>query len=126
LDLCVEEKGQNNLAFATLFQLGDTKSCVDLLVKTKRTPEAAMFARTYAPRSVSLVCQNRDLMKLMKYSLVPGIVDEWKSDLKAKGKPKLAARIAAPADQPELFEEKWEQALEKERSGSADEVLVDV
>jgi coatomer subunit beta' len=48
----IEEKGQNNLAFATLFQLGDTKSCVDLLVKTKRTPEAAIFARTYAPRSV--------------------------------------------------------------------------
>jgi len=47
------EKGQNNLAFATLFQLGDTKSCVDLLVKTRRIPEAAIFARTYAPRYVS-------------------------------------------------------------------------
>jgi len=47
------EKGQNNLAFATLFQLGDTKSCVDLLVKTQRIPEAAIFARTYAPRYVS-------------------------------------------------------------------------
>ena len=44
------EKGQNNLAFATLFQLGDTKSCVDLLVRTQRIPEAAIFARTYAPR----------------------------------------------------------------------------
>jgi coatomer subunit beta' len=54
ISLCrmVEEKGQNNLAFAILFQLGDTKSCIDLLTKTKRTPEAAIFARTYAPRSV--------------------------------------------------------------------------
>ena len=47
------EKGQNNLAFATLFQLGDTKSCVDLLVNTRRIPEAAIFARTYAPRYTS-------------------------------------------------------------------------
>ena len=44
-----ERKGQNNLAFASLLQLGDAKPCVDLLVKTHRAPEAAMFARTYAP-----------------------------------------------------------------------------
>lgn len=47
------DKGQNNLAFATFFQLGDVESCVDLLIKTQRAPEAAMFARTYAPRRVS-------------------------------------------------------------------------
>jgi coatomer subunit beta' len=57
---------------------------------------------------------------------VPAIVDEWVSDLKAKGKPKLAARIAAPADHPELFEEQWELALEKERSSNSDGVSVDV
>ena len=45
-----EQKGANNLAFATFFQLGDTKACVDLLVKTNRAPEAALFGRTYAPR----------------------------------------------------------------------------
>ena len=48
--LSIEEKGQNNLAFASLFQLGDTNACVDLLIKTQRAPEAALFARTYAPR----------------------------------------------------------------------------
>jgi len=46
-------KGQYNLAFASLLQLGDAKACVDLLIKTDRAPEAALFARTYAPRSVS-------------------------------------------------------------------------
>jgi coatomer subunit beta' len=45
-----EKTGANNLAFATFFQLGDTKACADLLVKTNRAPEAALFARTYAPR----------------------------------------------------------------------------
>lgn len=43
-------KGQNNVAFASLLQLGDASGCVDLLVKTDRAPEAALFARTYAPR----------------------------------------------------------------------------
>jgi coatomer subunit beta' len=50
-----EEKGENNLSFATLFQLGDAKACTDLLVKTGRQPEAAMFARTYAPRYVAIL-----------------------------------------------------------------------
>lgn len=45
-----EDKGQNNLAFAAHLQLADTKACVDILVKTDRAPEAALFARTYAPR----------------------------------------------------------------------------
>lgn len=43
-------RGQNNIAFASLLQLGDAKACVDLLVKTDRAAEAALFARTYAPR----------------------------------------------------------------------------
>jgi coatomer subunit beta' len=45
-----EQKGYNNLAFATWFQLGNVTACVDLLLKTQRGPEAALFARTYAPR----------------------------------------------------------------------------
>lgn len=49
LKCAAEDKGQNNLAFATRFQLGDANACVDLLVKTQRTPEAALFARTFAP-----------------------------------------------------------------------------
>lgn len=43
-------KGQNNLAFAALLQLGNPQACVDLLLKTGRPSEAALFARTYAPR----------------------------------------------------------------------------
>ena len=50
IHLRTEKRGQNNLAFASLFQLGDANACVDLLAKTQRVPEAALFARTYAPR----------------------------------------------------------------------------
>ncbi len=45
-----EKKGHNNIAFASLLQIGAASACVDLLVKTDRAPEAALFARTYAPR----------------------------------------------------------------------------
>ncbi|KAK0443982.1 coatomer protein [Desarmillaria tabescens] len=91
-------KGLNNLAFASMFQLGDAKSCVDL--------EAALFARTYAP------------------SQVPKAVDAWQADLKAKNRPKIAASVAHPSANADLFEEGWEDALAKE-SGSQNAVLVD-
>ncbi|KAI0940343.1 hypothetical protein AcV5_001477 [Taiwanofungus camphoratus] len=94
-----EQKGQNNLAFASLLQLGDPKACVDLLVKTHRAPEAAMFARTYVPSKVSEA------------------VHAWRTDLQEKGRPKLSSAIAHPAENPELFEEGWDQALERERGG---------
>jgi Coatomer WD associated region len=55
MELLVEEKGQNNLAFAILLQLGDSTACVDLLTKTQRAPEAALFARTYAPRYIFFI-----------------------------------------------------------------------
>jgi coatomer subunit beta' len=54
MELSAEEKGQNNLAFAILLQLGDSTACVDLLTKTQRAPEAALFTRTYAPRYILL------------------------------------------------------------------------
>ncbi|KAJ8083114.1 Coatomer subunit beta' [Marasmius tenuissimus] len=105
-----EEGGKNNLAFATHFQLGDAASCVDLLVKTQRAPEAALFARTYAP------------------SQIPKAVDAWQSDLNTKGRSKVAASIAHPEKHPELFSEGLEGAMARENSGSSigdSPVLVD-
>ncbi|KAL0568744.1 Coatomer subunit beta' [Marasmius crinis-equi] len=96
-----EEKGKNNLAFATLFQLGDANSCVDLLMKTQRAPEAALFARTYAP------------------SQIPKAVDAWQADLNAKGRSKIAAGVAHPKQHPDLFSEGLEGAMAREASGSS-------
>ena len=118
------EKGQNNLAFATLFQLGDTKSCVDLLVKTQRIPEAAIFARTYAPRYVPY--RPHQVHLLLCFSQVPKVVETWREDLTSKNRQKLAARIASPNEQPDVFEEGWEGVLEAERSLRSDGVLVDL
>lgn len=43
-------KGETNIAFTCYFLVSETEKCVDLLVSTKRYPEAAFFAHTYAPR----------------------------------------------------------------------------
>jgi len=89
-------KGQNNVAFASLLQLGDATGCVDLLVKTDRAPEAALFARTYAP------------------SAVPQAVKAWKMDLESKQRVRLASGIADPSENPEVFDEGWTDALAKQ------------
>lgn len=104
---------------------------MDLLIKTGRAPEAALFARTYAPRFVhplSLVKPITNAFSfLTTYSKVPEAVQSWTSDLKSKGRSKLAAGIADPSTNPELFEEGWEEALQREKAvGLKEGVLVDV
>ncbi|KAJ7598809.1 coatomer protein [Mycena floridula] len=87
-DLAVKAKtkGMNNLAFVSLWELGDAQGAVELLMSTGKGEQAAMFARTYAP------------------NLMPKAVEAWQADLIAKGRPKIAASIAHPVTNPELFE----------------------
>ena len=82
-------RGEHNLAFAAYLQAGDTEACVSVLRDSGRVPEAAMFARTYAP------------------ALVPELVDEWQGQVGAGRSAKqqqLAATIANPRTDPGLFE----------------------
>jgi coatomer subunit beta' len=80
-------KGANNIAFAAYLQLGDSASCIDLLAKTDRLPEAALMARTYNPAKAS------------------GVVKQWRAELESQGRPKIAAVIADPEEDKDLFEE---------------------
>lgn len=45
---------------------------------------------------------------------MPKTVEVWKEELKAKNRTKIADTIASPTTNPEVFEEGWEAALEKE------------
>ena len=45
---------------------------------------------------------------------MPKAVDAWQDELKSKDRPKIAASIAHPTLNPELFTEGWEDVLEKE------------
>lgn len=79
------EQGKNNIAFSALYELGELEQVIDLLIKTDRIPEAAVFARTYAPQQMSK------------------IVKLWKANLENQNKKKVAESLADPADYPNLF-----------------------
>jgi len=80
------EAGRTNVAFVCNYLLGHTSECLNLLVETGRTPEAAFFARTYAPSQVSRM------------------VELWKEDL-TKVNEKAAESLADPAEYPNLFQD---------------------
>lgn len=87
LAAATKEKGLNNIAFAAYLQLGDSDACVDLLANTGRLPEAALFARSYAPNKAGEV------------------VGRWKAELEGEGRGKVAEVIAHPSEDTGLFEE---------------------
>ena len=79
-----DESGKNNISFLSYFLLGDLDKCIDILIKTDRIPEAAMFARTYAPSKIS------------------SIVKMWKEKLSAVNE-KAGQSLADPEEYENLF-----------------------
>lgn len=108
------------MAFASLLQLGDASGCVDLLVKTDRAPEAALFARTYAPRrvlferTVPTELGTTDGNGIRNNSQAPKAVKAWRTELESQKRVRLASSIGDPSESPELFTEGWEDVLAKE------------
>jgi hypothetical protein len=51
-------------------------------------------------------------------SQVSKAVEAWRTNLTSKNRSKIAASIAHPLENAELFEEGWEDALRREKSGS--------
>jgi coatomer subunit beta' len=97
-----KEGGAHNVAFACLWQLGDVQACIGLLSSTGRAAEAALFAQTYKP------------------SAAPAAVREWKSELEAGKKGRVAKILGVPPvdgeGDEELFPE-WEEWIGLEKEG---------
>lgn len=89
------EQGKHNIAFISMFLLGDLDSCLDILINTDRLPEAAFFARTYIPSKIS------DVVKL------------WRNEL-AKINEKAGQSLADPEQYENLFPG-LQEALNTER-----------
>lgn len=102
-----KEAGQHNVAFTCLWQLADVDACIDILLETKRTAEAVLFAQTYKP------------------SRCAEIVGEWKAGLEKSGKSKVARVLGVPGQDEEMFPE-WEEFLKLEKEGGGQESLIDV
>lgn len=102
--------GQHNVAFASLWQVGDVDACLDLLLATNRTAEAVLLARTYKPSR----CRD--------------IALSWKDGLDKSGKSKVARSLCVPGDggdDDELFPE-WDESLRLEKEGRGHADLIDV
>ncbi len=104
------------MAFSCLWQTGDVDACLDLLLDTKRTAEAVLFAQTYRP------------------SRCHDIVKDWKSGLEKSNKSKVARLLGVPPapgaegeteGDEEMFPE-WEEYLRLEKDGGGYAELIDV
>ena len=76
--------GRTNVAFVAYMLTGNIEACADLLISTKRLPEAAFFARTYMP------------------SRIDEIMSLWKEDL-ASISESAANALACPKNNPDRF-----------------------
>ncbi|OQE31253.1 hypothetical protein PENSTE_c001G07121 [Penicillium steckii] len=112
------ESGLHNVAFSTLWSLGDIDGCIDLLAQTNRIGEAVLFAQTYKP------------------SRAPALVVKWKESLEQSNKSKTARLIGVPPGAPDvistdddLFPE-WDEYIRLEKEGvtpaPATESLIDI
>ena len=70
--------GTNNVAFSSLWQLGDVDGCIDLLLQTNRTAEAVMLAQTYRPGRAGPV------------------VGRWKEGLEKDGRGRVSRLLGIP------------------------------
>ncbi|CAN8072036.1 unnamed protein product [Agarophyton chilense] len=74
-----------NVAFLSAFMCGELEKCLDILLKSGRIPEAAIFARTYIP------------------SRMTPIVDMWRTELRKSGNVRIADALADPTAHPHMF-----------------------
>ncbi|KGO76921.1 Coatomer beta' subunit [Penicillium italicum] len=103
------ESGLHNVAFSTLWSLGDIDGCIALLIQTNRVAEAVLLAQTYKPSSA------------------PKLAVQWKESLEQSGKSKVARLIGVPPGAPDvastdddLFPE-WDEYIRLEKEGAVPE-----
>merc|ERR1712154_752230 len=85
-ELATKQAGKNNVSFLSYFMLGELEKCLQVLLDSKRIPEAAFFARTYLPSEISR------------------IVELWREQL-SKVNERAGQSLADPKDYPNLFPE---------------------
>lgn len=113
-----EKEGKYNIAFEAAFLLAMPEACVNILVKSKRHAEAAIFARSYCPDMVpSLIEKWSELLKQNSLPFIPENIFESKDTaavmVKARDiylnkiKPTLYDQPRAPADELDLQRDRW-------------------
>ncbi|KAG5330168.1 COPB2 protein, partial [Acromyrmex heyeri] len=133
LGTVADDTGKNNISFLSNFILGDVDKCLDILIKTDRIPEAAFFARTYAPSKISAIIKlwkeklsavsekaGQSLADPEQYeNLFPGYREALKVEkfLREESKKKIPAS-AFPTVTPNIERKPLEDMLAAEQSGA--------
>ncbi|KAG5316577.1 COPB2 protein, partial [Pseudoatta argentina] len=133
LGTVADDTGKNNISFLSNFILGDVDKCLDILIKTDRIPEAAFFARTYAPSKISAIIKlwkeklsavsekaGQSLADPEQYeNLFPGYREALKVEkfLREESKKKIPAS-AFPTITPNIERKPLEDMLAAEQSGA--------
>lgn len=97
------EASLNNIAFVCLWQLADIDGCIELLLRTNRVAEAALFTQTYKP------------------SRAGEIATRWKESLEKDGKGKVARILEMPSGVEDVGEETTNHAETDEGVGRSDD-----
>ena len=76
-----EKHGKYNVAFEAYFLLSKVDNCIEVLIKSKRVAEAAIFARAYAPsRLAELIPQWSDHLKENNFPFQPDDITKVNQD----------------------------------------------
>jgi hypothetical protein len=96
-----EAQGKFNVAYQAAYLLAIPDKCIEIMIKSKRIAEAAMFARAYCP------------------SKLPEIIKTWNELLKAKDLPFQPEDLLTSATEGKIMEEalKLEKRLTEEFYG---------
>lgn len=120
-----ESEGKFNIAFEAAYLLALPNRCLDILLKSKRYAEAAMFARSYCPDELPPII--KDWSELLKQNSLPFIPENIFESVELKDtmqqareiyenqiKPTLYSQSRAPADELDLQRERWMQDFSEE------------
>lgn len=108
-----QKEGKYNIAYEAAYLLALPEACVDILMKSKRYAEAAMFARSYCPAMLTEIIQGwSDILKQNSLPFIPENIFESKDHktimskardiFESQIKPNLYDQPRAPADELEL------------------------
>jgi coatomer subunit beta' len=74
-----QKEGKYNIAYDVAYLLALPEACVDILIKSKRYAEAAMFARSYCPSLLTDIIKGwSDILKQNSLPFIPENIFESK------------------------------------------------
>jgi len=121
-----EKEGKLNITYEVAYLLAMPEKCVDILIKSKRYAEAAMFARSYIPDQIPKVMTEwENVLKSSNMPFIPENIFESKDHKVTMSKAReiythhikpMYNQLKAPADEMDLQRDRWHQDFSGENT----------